>query len=279
MDGFILNLAPTGMLPTRAMTQHVPLTVEEIVADARRCIDLGANMLHLHARDDSGHPTYRKEVYARLIGSIRETHPDVVICVSLSGRDFSEFEQRADPLGLTGDLKPDMGSLTLASMNFSRTASLNSPEMIQRLAERMAEAGIRPELEVFDAGMLNYAHYLLDRGLIRPPLYFNFLLGNIAGAQARPAALGLLINELPANSLWCGGGIGACQLAMNTQGLLYGNGARVGLEDYLWLDGNREQLASNAQLVQRVIDLAGFFDKRPANAKAVRAALGLSSHV
>lgn len=275
MDGFILNLAPTGMLPTRAMTPHVPLSVAEIVADARRCIELGANMLHLHARDDSGRPTYRKEVYARLIGGIRETHPHVVICVSLSGRDFSEFEQRAEPLSLTGDLKPDMGSLTLASMNFSRSASVNSPEMIQRLAERMGEAGIRPELEVFDSGMLNYAHYLLDKGLIDSPPYFNLLLGNIAGAQARPAALGLLINELPPGSLWCGGGIGACQLAMNVQGLLYGNGARVGLEDYLWLDQRREQLASNAQLVQRVVDLASVFDQRPASPRALRERLGL----
>lgn len=275
MDGFILNLAPTGMLPTRAMSPHVPLTVAEIITDARRCIELGANMLHLHARDDSGRPSYRKEIYAQLIGGIRETHPDVVICVSLSGRDFSEFEQRADVLSLTGDIKPDMGSLTLASMNFSRSASLNSPDMIRRLAERMAEAGIRPELEVFDSGMLNYAQHLLGKGLIGAPLYFNLLLGSIAGAQAKPAALGLLLNELPAGALWCGGGVGASQLAMNVQGLLYGNGARVGLEDYLWLDQGRTQLASNAQLVSRVVDLAKVFGLSPASPRAVRTALGL----
>jgi Uncharacterized conserved protein len=275
MEGFILNLAPTGMLPTRAMSPHVPLSVEEIVADACRCVALGANMLHLHARDEQGRPTYQREVYARIIGGIREQHPDVVICVSLSGRDFGELEQRADPLRLTGDLRPDMASLTLSSLNFSRSASVNSPEMIQRLAERMAEAGIRPELEVFDAGMLNYAHYLLDRGLIRPPLYFNFILGNVAGAQARPGALALLLSELPQGSLWAGGGVGACQLAMNTQGLLYGNGARTGLEDYLWLDPQRRALASNAQMVQRLVDLASHFDLRPASAVALRQALGL----
>ncbi|MFR0691509.1 3-keto-5-aminohexanoate cleavage protein [Enterobacterales bacterium AE_CKDN230030158-1A_HGKHYDSX7] len=275
MDGFILNLAPTGMLPTRAMSPHVPLSVAEIVADACRCVDLGANMLHLHARDEQGRPTYHREVYARIIGGIREVHPEVVICVSLSGRDFGEFEQRAAPLALTGDLRPDMASLTLSSLNFSRSASVNSPEMIQRLAERMAEVGVRPELEVFDAGMLNYAHYLLDRGLIQPPLYFNFILGNVAGAQARPGALALLLSELPAGALWCGGGVGACQLAMNTQGLLYGNGVRLGLEDYLWLDPQRRELASNAQLVRRIVDLASHFDLRPARPAAVRQALGL----
>ncbi|MFJ3048744.1 3-keto-5-aminohexanoate cleavage protein [Pseudomonas nitroreducens] len=275
MEGFILNLAPTGMLPTRAMSPHVPLSVEEIVADACRCVALGANMLHLHARDEQGRPTYHREAYARIIGGIREKHPEVVICVSLSGRDFGEFEQRAAPLGLTGDLRPDMASLTLSSLNFSRSASVNSPEMIQRLAERMAEVGVRPELEVFDAGMLNYAHYLLDRGLIQPPLYFNFILGNVAGAQARPGALALLLSELPQGAIWCGGGVGACQLAMNTQGLLYGNGARTGLEDYLWLDPQRRELASNAQMVQRLVDLAAHFDLRPASARAVRQALGL----
>lgn len=275
MEGFILNLAPTGMLPTRAMSPHVPLSVEEIVADACRCVALGANMLHLHARDEQGRPTYHRDIYARIIGGIRERHPDVVICVSLSGRDFGEFEQRADPLGLTGDLRPDMASLTLSSLNFSRSASINSPEMIQRLAERMAEAGIRPELEVFDAGMLNYAHYLLERGLIQPPLYFNFILGNVAGAQARPGALALLLGELPPGALWSGGGVGACQLAMNTQGLLYGNGARTGLEDYLWLDPQRRVLASNEQMVSRLVDLASHFDLRPASAAAVRQALGL----
>lgn len=207
MDGFILNLAPTGMLPTRESSQYVPLSVEEIVADARRCIDLGANMLHLHARDEIGRPTYRKEIYARLIGGIRETHPDVVICVSLSGRDFSEIEQRADPLKLTGDLRPDMGSLTLSSMNFSRNPSINSPDTIRQLAERMADAGIRPELEVFDAGMLNYASYLLEKEVLHSPLYFNFILGNIASAQATPAALGLLISQLPPGSRWSGGGL------------------------------------------------------------------------
>lgn len=275
LDGFILNLAPTGMLPTRSMSPHVPLGVDEIVADARRCIDLGANMLHLHARDEQGRPTYHREVYARIIGGIRETHPDVVICVSLSGRDFGEFEQRADPLSLTGDLKPDMASLTLSSLNFSRSASLNSPDMIQHLAERMAEVGVRPELEVFDAGMLNYAHYLLERGLLQAPLYFNFILGNVAGAQARPGALALLLSELPPGALWCGGGVGACQLTMNTQGLLYGHGARVGLEDYLWMDAERRQPASNAGMVRRLVDLGAVFGKRPASPSAVRSALGL----
>lgn len=275
MDRFILNLAPTGMIPTKAMNPHTPVSVAEIVAEARHCVGLGANILHLHARDEDGAPTWRKEVYARIIGGIRDHCPQVVICVSLSGRDFGEYDQRADPLLLDGDLRPDMASLTLSSLNFARSASVNSPEMIQRLAARMLETGVKPELEVFDAGMVNYARYLADKGLLEPPFYFNILLGNVASAQATPAALGHLISELPAGSLWTGGGIGACQLAMNTMGLMFGNGLRVGLEDYLWMDPERLEIASNSAMVQRAVDLGAFFAKKPALAKDVRIALGL----
>lgn len=275
MDGLILNLAPTGMVPTKAMSPHVPVSVPEIVADAKTCVALGVNMLHLHARDDAGQPTYKKEIYARLIGSIREACPEVVICVSLSGRNFGSFEQRAEPLSLTGDLKPDMGSLTLASMNFGQTASVNSPEMIQRLAGRMAEAGIKPELEVFDSGMVNYAHFLQRKGLIKPPFYFNLILGNVATAQAKPANLGLMMSELPPGSVWTGGGVGAAQLSMNTMGMLFGQGARVGLEDYLWLDPERRRLATNPEMVKRCIELAATFCKTVASAHEVRLALDL----
>ncbi len=147
--------------------------------------------------------------------------------------------------------------------------------MIRRLAERMIEAGIRPELEVFDAGMINYARYLQEKGLIEPPFYFNLILGNVASAQANPAQLGLLRNELPANSFWTGGGVGAAQLPMNTMGILYGNGVRIGLEDSLWMDRERHHAASNTAMVQRIGDLAAILGRRIATTSEVRAALGL----
>ena len=216
-------------------------------------------------------------MYARIIGAIREVSPDVVICVSLSGRIFAGFEQRSDPLNLTGDVKPDMGSLTLSSMNFSQSASVNSPEMIQRLLERMAETGIKPEFEVFDSGMINYVHYLQGKGLIQAPYYFNFILGNIASAQARPGPLSVMMGELPGESYWTGGGISAAQLTMNTMGLLFGHGVRVGLEDSLWLDRRRRHLATNADMVRRIMELAGLLGISAATPQEVRAALALPS--
>jgi 3-keto-5-aminohexanoate cleavage enzyme len=278
MGDKILNLAPTGMVPTRKMSSHVPLTIEEIVKDCRQCVDRGVSILHLHARDSDGAPTYHRDVYARLIGGIRETHPDVVICVSLSGRTFTEFSERSDPLLLEGDLKPDMASLTLSSLNFSQTASVNAPDMVRRLAETMAERGIKPELEVFDLGMVNYAHYLTDRGLLSPPYYFNILLGNVATAQANPAHLAALVSGLPGNSLWCAGGIGDAQLTANTLGMLFGDGVRTGLEDTLWFDPARTRPATNADLVDRMISLARLLGQSFASPQATRQMLALGPH-
>jgi uncharacterized protein (DUF849 family) len=272
----IINLAPTGLVPTRALTPHAPLAVREIVADVLRCVGRGANLVHLHARDRWGRPTNRREVYARIIGGIREQCPDLPICVSLSGRVSGRFEERADPLRLRGDLKPDLASLTLGSLNFSREASLNSPETIRRLAELLLELDIKPELEVFDLGMVNYAHYLIDRGLLRPPYYFNLLLGNVGTAQANPAHLGHLVAGLPPHALWTVGGFGVHQLPMNVLGLLFGGGARVGLEDAVWFDAARRQLATNEALVKRVVQLAGTFGRAIASPREVRTALGLA---
>lgn len=271
----LLNLAPTGMVPTRQMSPCVPLSPEEIIADAVAAAAMGVNIVHIHARDEAGVPTYRKEVYARIIGGIRERCPDLVICVSLSGRDFRSFEERSDALRLTGDVAPDMASLTLSSMNFAKVESVNSPDMIRRLAELMGERGIKPELEAFDAGMVNYAGYLADRDIIRPPFYFNFLLGNVSSAQVKPAHLGLMMSELPPQSYWCGAGIGARQLDANMLGLLFGNGARVGLEDYLWLDPERRVPARNEDMVRRFVDLTIMLDRQIASTGETREMLGL----
>lgn len=258
----ILNFVPTGMVPTKQMTPHVPIDVHEIVEDVHAAYELGITIVHLHARNENtGEPTPDAEVYARLIEGIRAFARDLVVCVSLSGRTFREFAQRAAPLALEGDLKPDMGSLTLGSLNFPQAASVNAPDMIQRLAAAMRERGILPELEVFDLGMINYAKYLLAKDVLRPPHYFNILLGNIAGVQADILAAGLMIRDLPPQSLWSLAGIGAAQLPMNTVALATGGGVRVGLEDNIWLDRDRRRAARNLDLVRRVHRLAELLER------------------
>ncbi len=253
----IINFTPTGMIPTKEMTPHVPITVNEIVEDVRKAYELGITMVHLHARDEAtGEPVHHAEMYGRIIEGIRSYAPDLVVCVSLSGRVVNEFRHRAEPLTLEGDLKPDMGSLTLSSLNFNRTASMNSPDMVTSLAREMKDRGILPELEAFDAGMINYAKYLEGKKLLEGPHYFNLLLGNIACAQADLLHTGLMVRDLPDHSYWSLAGIGDTQLMMNSVAIASGGGVRVGLEDNIWMSPARKRLATNIELLQRIHHLA-----------------------
>lgn len=278
MTGYVLNLAPTGMVPDKHMTPRVPIAPKEIVEEVIEGARLGVNMVHLHAREpDSGAATYRKELYAEIIEGIRSRQPELVVCVSTSGRKFAEFEQRSEVLELNGPLKPDFASLTLGSLNFARQASVNPPAMIQELAGKMLRRGIRPELEVFDLGMINYARYLIQKGLVPAPCYFNLMLGNIAGAQADPMALGLMVRELPDGAVWSAGGIGGSQLPANAMSLAAGGGVRIGLEDNIWYDRERTRLAGNLELVERVVGIGKALGRTPYSAAELRARLRLEA--
>ena len=276
MMDLIINFTPTGMIPTKEMTDHVPITVEEIVEDVRQAVDIGISMVHIHAREFvSGKPTSQANIYGEIISGIRSFAPDLVICVSLSGRTLREFHQRAEPLTLKGDLKPDMGSLTLSSLNFNQVESMNSPEMIQALAKEMKRCGILPELEVFDAGMINYAKYLEKKGLLEPPHYFNLLLGNIACAQADLLHAGIMIRDLPADSYWSLAGIGEVQFMVNSMAVVTGGGVRVGLEDNIWFDRGRTKLATNVDLLKRIHRLAEASERKIMTPKELRKRLNL----
>jgi len=272
----IINFTPTGMIPTKEMTPNVPTSINEIVEDVHEAWEIGITVVHLHARDEhNGEPTYRAEIYRDIIEGIRRFSKDLVLCVSLSGRTFKEFEKRSEPLQLDGDLKPDMGSLTLSSANFNRQASISSPSMIQSLAEAMKSRGILAELEAFDAGMINYAKYLEKKGLLEPPHYFNLLLGNIACAQADLLHLGIMIRDLPPNSCWSVAGIGDAQLMMNSIAIASGGGVRVGLEDNIWYDRKRTRLARNADLLRRIHNLAEANERKVMHPKEFRKLLNL----
>ncbi|MBP6875213.1 MAG: 3-keto-5-aminohexanoate cleavage protein [Candidatus Eisenbacteria bacterium] len=278
--GFIINFSPTGMIPTKAMTPEVPVQPAEIVAQICEAAALGANMVHIHARDpETGQPSHRKEIYAEIIRAVRKQCPGLVISVSTSGRQVAEFEKRSEVLDLQGDAKPDFASLTLSSLNFNKQASINTPQMIQSLAAKMRERGIRPELEAFDLGMINYAKYLAKKDLLRPPFYFNLILGNIACAQATLLSLGLMINELPPESIWSVGGVGDAQASMNAMAIVAGGGVRVGLEDNIWYDEERTRLATNRELVERVLTIGRAMGRRPCTAQEARALLGLDERM
>lgn len=274
----IINACLTGNVLHRDVAPHLPMSVGQIVEDGLRAVERGASMLHIHARDDEGHPEWRPEAYARIFEGIRKHAAEVILIATTSGREHGSFEKRSAVLDLDGDAKPDMASLTLGSLNFPQTASLNSPETIQRLAMRMKERGILPELEVFDLGMLNYGFYLRRKGMLPANCYVNLLLGSLGTVPGRVLDLCHLTREIPASWTWAAAGIGRYQLAMNTTAMIMGGHVRVGLEDSPFMDYVDMQPASNADLVSRIARLAGELGRPVSTPAQTRRHLGIGDN-
>ena len=247
----IVNFCPTGMVPTKAMTPYVPESPAEIIEQVHEAYELGITIAHLHARDETGVPTWSKDIYARIFEGVRMYCPELLICGSTSGRTFPEFEKRSALI----ELRPDMASLTLSSLNFTKEASVNPPDIIGRLAMKMMEYGVNPELECFDLGMINYGKYLISKELIKGPCYWNVLFGNVAGLQATPSQMGIALTEIPSDHHLAFAGIGSSQLPVAAMAISLGLGVRIGIEDNIWWDQQRTRLASNIDLVRRVHQL------------------------
>lgn len=272
----IINAAITGMVPTKKDTPHVPLGVDEIVKDATACCRAGASIIHLHARDADGTPTYHKEIFAEMIGGLRANCPDVIVCVSTSGRVHNTFEKRSQVLELEGELKPDLGSLTMGSLNFPNQASINTPEMIENLALKMKDRGIAPEIEVFETGMIYAAKVLMKRGVLVAPFYFNLLLGSVFSAPATLFDLSHMVISLPSDVHWGAAGIGQFQLKMNFAAVLMGGHVRVGLEDNIYFDHKRKTLATNPMLVERAAKFGQDVGREVASPREAREMFGLN---
>lgn len=275
-DELIINLAPTGMVPTRADTPHVPLTPAEVAADVRRCADLGATIVHVHPRDEEGVPTQSAERAIEFYQAIREAVPDIVLCATTSGRVVPDLGPRAAVLDIDGALKPEMASLTLGSLNFPKQASVNAPDTIKGLARRMAERGIVPEWEIFDMGMIDFANYLREHDLLGGPVYANILLGSLGTLAATPLNLALMVERLPPGTTWAATGVGRFQLRVQTWAIAMGGHVRVGLEDNIWWDDARTELATNARLVERLVTIARAQGREPASLAQVRQRLGIN---
>ena len=273
----VINFTPTGMLPTKKDTPYVPISPEEIIEDVRRAYLLGITMVHLHARDENGLPSHRKEIYARIIQGIREFAPELIICVSTSGRILNTLETRSEVLDLEDELKPDMASLTMSSLNFNRSASINDPKMIFDLATIMKDKKILAEIEVFDLGMINYIHYLVKKDLLNESFYVNFILGNIASAQTDLLHIGSMIKDLPDKTVLSIGGVGNQQLNANALAISMNYGIRIGLEDNIWFDQERTKLATNLELVQRAHHIIKSMNKEVLTSIELREILGLNT--
>jgi len=242
----IINFTPTGTQTTKE-NSFAPLLPNEIIEEVHEAYELGITLTHIHARDPiTTQNTYKKEIYTQIIDGIRKHCPDLSICVSLTGREYPEFEKRSEVL----ELYPDMGSLTMSSLNFPKSASINDPEMILKLIDKMDKFGVIPEIECFDSGMLNYTNYLIKKGILKGPHYINVILGNLYNAQNDLSTLSSIIHNKPKNSIMCIGGIGKEQLSSNLIGLLYFDGIRIGLEDNLYY--RDKEKTTNIDLIRRI---------------------------
>jgi uncharacterized protein (DUF849 family) len=250
----IINFTPTGTQTTRN-NSFAPLTVNEIIDSVHEANEIGISIVHLHARDEvTLENTYKKEVYQKIIEGVKKYCPDLLICVSLTGRNFSELEKRAEVL----QLHPDMGSLTMSSLNFPSGASINQPETILALIKEMDKYGVQPEIECFDPGMLNYTNYIISKNILQPPHHINIILGNIYNSQCDLGTLSTIKQNTPSNSFVCIGGIGSQQLKAIAYGLLEFDGVRIGLEDNLYYKGKEK--TTNAELLKRVHRIMNEFD-------------------
>lgn len=267
----IINAATTGCVFTKADSKFLPVTVAEITECACRLREAGAAIVHLHARNTDESPSFDPDAYCQLVESVRNACRDIIICVSLSGRHVQDITRRTAAL----EARPDMASLTVGSMNFATETSLNSPDTIHELASRIYASGAIPELEIFEAGFANYANYLTRKGVLRPPHYFNIILGSLGSAPLDLVGLGHMVSLLPPRSTWAVGGLGRYQLDANVLALAAGGHVRVGLEDNLYYDREKSDLADNIRLVERIVRIARDMDREPATPAEARAIIGL----
>jgi 3-keto-5-aminohexanoate cleavage enzyme len=232
MEKLIITAATTGSRITREMTPYVPITPEEIVQSAYECWQAGAAIVHIHVRDPvTGAGTQDVEIFRQVVEPLREK-TDLILNLTTSGIPGINLpsEQRLAPL----ELKPEMAPIDAGSINLGGSIFMNAPDFLERAAARMREAGVKPELEIFDLGMIVTCLRMRDEGKLVEPLHFQFVLGTPWGAPATPKALIHMREHLPENSTWSIIGIGRAELPMSMMALIMGGHIRVGLEDNLY---------------------------------------------
>ena len=271
-DPVIITVAPTGPLTTREQHPGVPLTPEEIGIAVAEAAEAGAAIAHVHARDEAGLPTADPAVYAAIAREIR-SRCDIVVQASTGVGLTVPWEERL-AIVESGEVDVTMATLNPASMTFANGTFSNPPEFVERLAEAMHERDLHPELEVYDFGHVALCLDLVDRGLIREPLQFSFVMGVRGGMPGDPALLPQLRAMLPERAIWQAIGIGRAQLPLSLAALALGGNIRVGFEDNVYFE--RGQLAdSNAQFVERAVALARVAGREVATPDQVRERLGV----
>ena len=271
-DPVIVSAALTGSWPTKAQNPAVPITEPEIAGAALACAAAGAAIVHVHVRDDDGVVTCDPARYARVRALIEAAGSDVIVNMSTGGGAGRTGDaERMAPI----DLAPEIASFDCGSLNFGTGVFVNSPAFLDVLAARMTERGVRPEIECFEPGHVWNALRLIEAGALTPPFWFQFVLGVRGGAPPTLQQLVQLVALLPPGSRWSACGIGRAQLPLGVAAMTIGGHARTGLEDNLYY--RKGELAeSNAQLVARLVRIAGELGRPVATPVDARRLLGLA---
>lgn len=270
-DGLIISAATTGSWTTRAQNPAVPITEAEIATAAIECAAAGAAIVHIHVRDDQGQVTCDPARYARVRSLVADAGCPVILNLSTGGgAGQTTDEERLAPVALA----PELASFDCGSLNFGARVFVNSPDFLHTLAQRMRQYGVRPEIECFEPGHVWNALRLIDDGLLEPPFWFQFVLGVRGGSPPTVKQLVHLVEMLPPGAHWSVCGIGRAQLMLGMAAMAMGGHVRTGLEDNVYY--HRGELAtSNAQLVERLVRIAGELGRPVATPAQVRRLLSL----
>jgi uncharacterized protein (DUF849 family) len=273
MSNAVITAALTGPIATKADNENLPTTPEEIAAAAGEAYAAGAAVVHVHIRDEQGHPTADLELARRTVGLIEDACPVLVQLSTGVGLDVP-FEARARLV----EAQPRMATLNVCSMTFGTDEFRNPPAGVRRLAERMRELNVKPELEVYDTGHLEVALALHADGLLVEPLQFSFVLGVRGGAAPTTENLLAMVRRLPEGAIWQVIAIGRANLDLTAIGLALGGNARTGMEDTLMLRRG-VPANSNAELVTRLVGVARALEREPASVEETEQRLRLPRQI
>ena len=269
MDKLIITAALTGAEVTREQQPNLPITPDEIAEAAYEAYQAGASLVHVHARKADGTPTQDKEVYREIKEKIA-AKCNIIFQPSTGGAVWHTAEERIQP----ALLKPEMASLTAGTCNFGPDVFMNTQEYMENFAKTMMENGVKPEIEIFERGMIDNALRMVKKGFLKAPLHFDFVMGVPGAIMGEGRDLMYLANSIPEGSTWTVAGIGRFELPLAIMAIVMGGHVRVGFEDNIFY--TKGVVAdSNAQLVARIVRIAKEAGREVATPDEARQILGL----
>ncbi|HEY8072696.1 MAG TPA: 3-keto-5-aminohexanoate cleavage protein [Labilithrix sp.] len=279
-DVCVITCAVTGVLANRKQCAHIPYTPVEIAEEAKRAYDAGASVLHIHARNDDGSPTFSPGTFAKIKDEIAKRCP-----ILLNFSTGTVLEDVTEQCAYIKESRPHIAALNMGTMNYSKYSESrkqfvfdmvfpNTYAKIIKLLEAMNEAGVKPELECFDTGHTHGVWPLLDMGVLKKPLQFSFIVNVLGGIPPLVESLQLQTKIMPPGSEWEVIGISKCGWRMIAAAAVLGGNVRAGLEDNLYLP-NGEMAKSNGELVEVAARIVRDVGRRPATVEEAKQILSL----